>query len=253
MFGAAMKTYFAEKLGVEPEKIYTLSVMPCVAKKGEREMELYYEEYAGHDIDAVITTRELVRMIRSAHISPDTLEDIASDRPMQEGSGAGVIFGATGGVMEAALRSAYYLLKNENPEADAFKVVRSQGFQENDGVVEADFAIDDITVKTAVVSGLANTRALLEKIERGDVHYDFVEVMACPGGCVGGGGQPIHDGEELAFERGKNLYYLDKNADIRFSHENKDVLKMYEECFEKPNSHKAHMLLHTDHIASMER
>ena len=253
MFGAAMKTYFAEKLGVEPEKIYTLSVMPCVAKKGEREMELYYEEYAGHDIDAVITTRELVRMIRSAHISPDTLEDIASDRPMQEGSGAGVIFGATGGVMEAAHRSAYYLLKNENPEADAFKVVRSQGFQENDGVVEADFAIDDITVKTAVVSGLANTRALLEKIERGDVHYDFVEVMACPGGCVGGGGQPIHDGEELAFERGKNLYYLDKNADIRFSHENKDVLKMYEEYFEKPNSHKAHMLLHTDHIASMER
>ena len=253
MFGAAMKTYFAEKLGVEPEKIYTLSVMPCVAMKGEREMELYYEEYAGHDIDAVITTRELVRMIRSAHISPDTLEDIASDRPMQEGSGAGVIFGATGGVMEAALRSAYYLLKNENPEADAFKVVRSQGFQENDGVVEADFAIDDITVKTAVVSGLANTRALLEKIERGDVHYDFVEVMACPGGCVGGGGQPIHDGEELAFERGKNLYYLDKNADIRFSHENKDVLKMYEEYFEKPNSHKAHMLLHTDHIASMER
>ena len=253
MFGAAMKTYFAEKLGVEPEKIYTLSVMPSGAKKGEREMELYYEEYAGHDIDAVITTRELVRMIRSAHISPDTLEDIASDRPMQEGSGAGVIFGATGGVMEAALRSAYYLLKNENPEADAFKVVRSQGFQENDGVVEADFAIDDITVKTAVVSGLANTRALLEKIERGDVHYDFVEVMACPGGCVGGGGQPIHDGEELAFERGKNLYYLDKNADIRFSHENKDVLKMYEEYFEKPNSHKAHMLLHTDHIASMER
>lgn len=253
MFGAVMKTYFAEKLGVSPEKIYTVSVMPCVAKKAEREMDLYYEEYAGHDIDAVITTRELVRMIRSAHISPDTLEDIASDRPMQEGSGAGVIFGATGGVMEAALRSAYYLLKNENPEADAFKVVRSQGFQENDGVVEADFAIDDITVKTAVVSGLANTRALLEKIERGDVHYDFVEVMACPGGCVGGGGQPIHDGEELAFERGKNLYYLDKNADIRFSHENKDVLKMYEEYFEKPNSHKAHMLLHTDHIASMER
>jgi len=247
MFGAAMKTYFAEKLGVEPEKIYTLSVMPCVAKKGEREMELYYEEYAGHDIDAVITTRELVRMIRSAHISPDTLEDIASDRPMQEGSGAGVIFGATGGVMEAALRSAYYLLKNENPEADAFKVVRSQGFQENDGVVEADFAIDDITVKTAVVSGLANTRALLEKIERGDVHYDFVEVMACPGGCVGGGGQPIHDGRELAYERGQKLYSLDKNAKRRFSHENQDVQKMYEEYFVKPNSPKSHMLLHTEH------
>ena len=245
MFGAAMKTYFAEKLGVEPEKIYTLSVMPCVAKKGEREMELYYEEYAGHDIDAVITTRELVRMIRSAHISPDTLEDIASDRPMQEGSGAGVIFGATGGVMEAALRSAYYLLKNENPEADAFKVVRSQGFQENDGVVEADFAIDDITVKTAVVSGLANTRALLEKIERGDVHYDFVEVMACPGGCVGGGGQPIHDGSELAEERGKTLYGIDSTAELRFSHENPTVQLAYKEFLGEPLSKRAHELLHT--------
>ena len=252
MFGAAMKTYFADKLGIEPEKIYTLSVMPCVAKKSECEMELYYEEYAGHEIDGVITTRELVRMIRSAHISPDTLVDIESDRPMQEGSGAGVIFGTTGGVMEAALRSAYYLLKHENPDADAFKIVRSGSFQENKGVVEADFTIDDIIIKTAVVSGLANTRALLGKIERGEVHYDFVEVMACPGGCVGGGGQPIHDGEELAFERGKNLYYLDRNANIRFSHENKDILQMYEEYFGEPNSHKAHMLLHTDHIASME-
>ena len=201
MFGSVMKTYFAEKLGVSPEQIYTVSVMPCVAKKGEREMELFYGEYAGHDIDAVITTRELVKMIRSAHISPDTLEDIESDRPMQEGSGAGVIFGATGGVMEAALRSAYYLLKSENPDADAFKVVRSPAFQANKGLIEADFTIDDITVKTAVVSGLGNTRELLKKIEKGEVHYDFVEVMACPGGCVGGGGQPIHDGEELAFER----------------------------------------------------
>ena len=251
MFGAAMKTYFAEKIGVSPDKIYTVSVMPCVAKKGEREMELFHGEYAGHDIDAVITTRELARMIRSAHINPDTLEDIESDRPMQQGSGAGVIFGATGGVMEAALRSAYYLLKSENPDADAFKVVRSPGFQENDGVVEADFQIDDITVKTAVVSGLGNTRTLLQKIERGEVHYDFVEVMACPGGCVGGGGQPIHDGEELAFERGKNLYYLDGTSKIRFSHENRDVLKMYEEYFEKPMSHKAHMLLHTEHDAEV--
>ena len=125
MFGAVMKTYFAQKLGVEPEKIYTVSVMPCVAKKGEREMELFYEEYAGHDIDAVITTRELVKMIRAAHINPATLEDIESDRPMQQGTGAGVIFGATGGVMEAALRTAYYLLKSENPPADAFRQVRS--------------------------------------------------------------------------------------------------------------------------------
>ena len=250
MFGAAMKTYFAEKIGVAPEQIYTVSVMPCVAKKGEREMELFHGEYAGHDIDAVITTRELVKMIRSAHISPDTLEDRASDRPMQQGSGAGVIFGVTGGVMEAALRSAYYLLKKENPPADAFKAVRSPEFQANDGVMEAEFSIDDVKVRTAVVSGLGNTRALLNKIERGEVHYDFVEVMACPGGCVGGGGQPIHDGEELAFDRGRNLYHLDDESQIRFSHENEDVLAMYEEYFEKPMSHKAHMLLHTEHVSA---
>ena len=253
MFGAVMKTYFAEKLGVEPEKIYTLSVMPCVAKKGEREMELFYGEYAGHDIDAVITTRELVKMIRSAHISPETLEDIESDRPMQEGTGAGVIFGATGGVMEAALRTAYHIIKKENPPADAFKMVRSPGFQENHGVMEAELAIDDITVRIAVVSGLGNTRRLLEKIESGEVKYDFVEVMACPGGCVGGGGQPIHDGEEWAFERGKNLYCLDKNAKLRFSHENPDIIQLYEEYFGEPVSHKAHMLLHTDHLEAMAR
>lgn len=253
MFGAAMKTYFAQKLGVSPDKIFTISVMPCLAKKAESEMELFYEEYAGHDIDVVITTRELVKMIRSAHIRPDTLVDIESDRPMQDGTGAGVIFGATGGVMEAALRSAYYIIKKENPPADAFKAVRSQGFNANNGVQEAEFKIDDITVRTAAVSGLGNTRALLNKIEAGEVHYDFVEVMACPGGCVGGGGQPIHDGQELAFERGKNLYYLDENAKIRFSHENPDVLQMYEEYFEQPVSHKAHMLLHTNHLDSMER
>lgn len=247
MFGAVMKSYFAEKLGVSPEKIYTVSVMPCVAKKGEREMELFYQEYAGHDIDAVITTRELVKMIRSAHISPDTLEDIESDRPMQEGTGAGVIFGATGGVMEAALRTAYYLLKGENPPEDAFKAVRSQGFNANNGVQEAEFAIDDVKVRTAVVSGLGNARTLLNKIESGEVHYDFVEVMACPGGCVGGGGQPIHDGEERAFERGKNLYDLDVQSEHRCSHENRDIQALYAEYFEKPESHKAHMLLHTEH------
>ena len=247
MFGAAMKTYFADKIGVSPEQIFTVSVMPCVAKKGEREMELFHGEYAGHDIDAVITTRELVKMIRSAHISPDTLEDRESDRPMQQGSGAGVIFGVTGGVMEAALRSAYYLLKKENPPADAFKAVRSPEFQANDGVMEAEFSIDEVKVRTAVVSGLGNTRALIDKMERGEVHYDFVEVMACPGGCVGGGGQPIHDGKELAFDRGQKLYDLDEDSPVRFSHENQDILAMYEEYYEKPMSHKAHMLLHTEH------
>ena len=187
MFGAVMKTYFAEKLGVSTDQIFTLSIMPCVAKKGEREMDLFYGEYAGHDVDAVLTTRELVKMIRSAHIRPDTLVEIPGDSPMHAGTGAGVIFGATGGVMEAALRTAYFALKGENPPADAFKAVRSGGFQENAGVQEAEFAIGDIKLRTAAVSGLGNTRRLLQQIERGEVHYDFVEVMACPGGCVGGG------------------------------------------------------------------
>lgn len=247
MFGTVMKTYFAKSIGVNPENICTVSIMPCVAKKGERNMELYYEEYAGHDVDIVLTTRELTRMIRSSHIQPSTLVDAECDRLMQDGSGAGVIFGATGGVMEAALRSAYYLLMGKNPDADAFSVVRSEKF--NQGVISAEFTIGDAKIQTAVVSGLGNTRKLIDAIEHGDVHYDFVEVMACPGGCVGGGGQPIHDGEELAHIRSKNLYYLDKNAKIRFSHENQDVLKLYEDFMEKPLSHKAHMLLHTDHNA----
>ena len=247
MFGAVMKTYFAEKLGVSPDQIFTLSIMPCVAKKGEREMDLFYGEYAGHDVDAVLTTRELVKMIRSAHIRPDTLVEIPGDSPMHAGTGAGVIFGATGGVMEAALRTAYFTLKGENPPADAFKAVRSGGFQENAGVQEAEFAIGDIKLRTAAVSGLGNTRRLLQQIERGEVHYDFVEVMACPGGCVGGGGQPIHDGEELAFTRGRKLYALDAKAKLRYSHENPDIREIYSDFFGKPMSHKAHMLLHTEH------
>ena len=247
MFGAVMKTYFAESIGVAPEDIFTVSVMPCVAKKGESNMELFYKEYAGHDTDVVLTTRELTRMIRSAHIDPKTLVDRECDPLMKEYSGAGVIFGATGGVMEAALRSAHYLVTGRNPEPDAFKIVRSPAF--GTGVIEAEVKLGDATVRAAVVSGLGNTRKLIEAIEHGEVHYDFVEVMACPGGCVGGGGQPIHDGEELAHERGKNLYFLDEHSKIRFSHENPDVLKLYEDYMEKPCSHKAHMLLHTDHNA----
>ena len=149
--------------------------------------------------------------------------------------------------MEAALRTAYYLLKGENPPEDAFKAVRSTGFNQNQGIQEANFQIDNVTVRTAAVSGLGNARALLDRINKGEVHYDFVEVMACRGGCVGGGGQPIHDGRELAYERGQKLYSLDKNAKRRFSHENQDVQKMYEEYFVKPNSPKSHMLLHTEH------
>ena len=246
MFGAVMKTYFAESIGVEPENIYTVSIMPCLAKKGEADMELFHEEYAGHDVDTVLTTRELERMIRSAHILPETLEDMQCDSLMREGTGAGVIFGTTEGVMEAAIRSAYYLVNGKNPDADAFHIVRNDM---QTGVKEAAVTLGDTEVRVAVVCGLANTRSLLERIDRGEVHYDFVEVMACPGGCVGGGGQPIHDGEELASVRGENLYFLDKNAKLRFSHENPDVLKLYQGYLEKPLSHKAHMLLHTDHNA----
>lgn len=247
MFGAVMKTYFARKIGVAPEDMVTVSVMPCVAKKGERNMELFYEEYAGHDVDVVLTTRELTRMIRMAHIDPKTLVDVPCDDPMADGTGAGVIFGTTGGVMEAALRSAYYLITGENPDADAFREVRST--REQPKWKEAEFHINDIAVRTAVVNGLGNTRELIDALERGEVHYDFVEVMACPGGCVGGGGQPIKDGCELATERSKNLRTLDETAPVRFSHENKAVLKLYDEFMEKPLSHKAHMLLHTDHQA----
>ena len=244
MFGAVMKSYFAEKIGVKPENMVSVSIMPCVAKKGEREMELFHGEYAGHDVDIALTTRELTRMIRASHIDPKSLEDVVADRPMGDYSGAGVIFGATGGVMEAALRTAYSIIKKENPPADAFKPVRSKAFQENDGTVEAKFNIDDIELNIAVVSGLGNTRKLLNKIERGEAKYDFVEVMACPGGCVGGGGQPVKDGYELAFNRGKKLYFLDENSEIRYSHENKDIIALYDEYFHKPLSHKAHELLH---------
>ena len=247
MFGAVMKTYFAKSIGVDPNNICTVSIMPCVAKKGERNMELFYEEYAGHDVDIVLTTRELTRMIRAAHIELSTLQDIPCDDLMQDGSGAGVIFGATGGVMEAALRSAYFLITGKNPDADAFKNVRRT--REDEFTMTAEVPIGDITVQAAIVSGLGNTRHLIERIERGEVHYDFVEVMACPGGCVGGGGQPIHDSEELALTRSKNLYFLDSSNELRFSHENKDVLKLYEDFIEAPLSHKAHMLLHTDHTA----
>ena len=247
MFGAVMKTYFAKSIGVDPENICTISVMPCTAKKGECNMELFYEEYAGHDVDLVLTTRELTRMICSAHIDPSTLKDEVCDELMQDGSGAGVIFGATGGVMEAALRSAYFLVTGKNPDADAFKNVRRT--REDEFTMTAEIPIGDITVRTAVVSGLANTRRLIERIEREEVHFDFVEVMACPGGCVGGGGQPIHDSEELALTRSKNLYFLDASNELRFSHENPDIQKLYDDFMEAPLSHKAHMLLHTDHNA----
>lgn len=244
MFGAVAKSYFAERIGVDPSKIYCISVMPCLAKKHEVDIPVMNDAGAGQDVDLSLTTRELDRMIRAEHIDVNSLEEEEFDTPLGSGTGAAVIFGATGGVMEAALRSAYYLVTGTNPPADAFKDVRGL-----DGWKEATFDVNGIPVRVAVASGLGNTRKLMEAIRAGEVEYDFVEIMACPGGCAGGGGQPIHEAQELAGERGQVLYGLDAVNELRFSHENPDIITLYKDYLEKPMSHKAHKLLHTDHEA----
>ena len=241
---AAADTRVLSLLGVEPEKIFSVSVMPCTAKKAEAELSTMDSAGAGQDVDLVLTTREIVRMIRAEHIQVENLPEEACDLPLGIGTGAGVIFGATGGVMEAALRTAAYLATGKNPDPDAFKDVRGM-----DGWKEATFDLAGTPVRVAVASGLGNARRLIRALRRGDVHYDFVEVMACPGGCVGGGGQPIHDGEELAEVRAGNLYGLDRISNLRFSHENPSIQKIYREYFQQPMSEKAHHLLHTDHEA----
>ena len=241
MFGAMAKTFIAQKMGVDPDKIFSVSIMPCLSKKYEHNVEQVNDTDHGKDVDLVLTTRELDRLIRADNIQPDDLKEESFDPIFGEGSGAGVIFGATGGVMEAALRSAYYLITGENPEPDSFKSVRGMK-----GWKEATFEIKGLQVRVAVASGLGNTRRLMEAIKRGEVKYDFVEIMACPGGCVGGGGQPVHDGCEYAAPRGEILYGLDKFSGLRFSHENTAVQMTYDEYLEKPNSHRAHELLHTD-------
>ena len=244
MFGAVAKSYYAELLGVDPEKIFCVSVMPCLAKKHECTLPNMNDSGAGQDVDVVLTTREVDRMIRAEHIIPQELEEEEFDTPLGVGTGAAVIFGATGGVMEAALRSAYYLVTGENPQPDAFREVRGMN-----GWKEASFNLAGTELKVAVASGLGNTRKLMEAMRKGEVSYHFVEIMACPGGCVGGGGQPVRDGEELAEIRSGILYGLDAANELRFSHENPSVLKCYEDYFEKPLSHRAHQLLHTDHHA----
>lgn len=242
MFGAIAKSYYAELLGVDPSRIYCVSIMPCIAKKDEASLPNMNDASLGQDIDTVLTTREIDRMIRAEHINVKILEEEEFDEPLGVSSGAGVIFGATGGVMEAALRSAYYLVTGENPDPDAFKEVRGR-----EGWKEASFDLAGRNLKVAVASGLGNTRQLIEAIRSGSVEYDFVEIMACPGGCSGGGGQPIRDGEDLAYERGQVLYGLDKRSDIRFSHDNPSIIKCYKDFLEKPLSHKSHKLLHTNY------
>ena len=244
MFGAVAKSYFPEKKGIDPKKIFSISIMPCTAKKHECDIPVMTDAGAGKDVDVVLTTREIDRLIKMYNIDAKSLKDVEFDSPLGDGTGAAVIFGTTGGVMEAALRSAYFLVTGSNPDPDAFAEVRGlKGWKEN------NFEINGIPVRTATASGLGNTRKLMEAIKNGEAEYDFVEIMACPGGCTGGGGQPIWEGEELAGVRGENLYDIDKHNPIRFSHENPSVTKLYEEYMEKPLSHKSHHLLHTDHEA----
>ena len=238
MFGAIAKTYFAEKLGVEPEKIFCVSIMPCTAKK----KEITWKN-SGDYVDAVLTTREMNRLIKTFFVNPAEIPEDDFDSPLGTGTGAGVIFGATGGVMEAALRSAYYLVTKTNPPVDAFQDVR--GLK---GWKEASFDVAGTPVKVAVASGLGNTRKLVEAIRNKEVTYDFVEIMACPGGCVNGGGQPIHhDGPDVA-ERAGVLYGLDRKNNLRYSHENPEVQKLYQDFLGEPLSHKSHELLHIEHI-----
>ena len=244
MFGAVVKSYYAELLDVDPSRLFCVSIMPCVAKKHECALPVMNDAGAGQDVDLSITTRELDRALKASLSNMAELEEEEFDQPLGIGSGAGVIFGATGGVMEAALRTAYALLEGHNPDPDAFAFIRGQN-----GIREAELEMGGMKVRAAIVSGLGNARKLIENIRAGKEEYDFVEVMACPGGCVGGGGQPIHDGQELAAERAKSLYCLDRENTLRFSHENPAVIAAYERFFEKPLSHKAHALLHTDHDA----
>lgn len=245
MFGAVAKSYFADKLGVDPHDIFVVSIMPCTAKKSEAALPTMRDACEDPDVDVVLTTREVVRMFRGEQIHPEVLEETEFDSPLGSGTGAALIFGATGGVMDAALRSAYYLVTGSNPDPDAFENVRGL-----EGWKEATFSIPGAgDVSVAVASGLGNARKLLNAIKKGDVHYDFVEIMACPGGCVGGGGQPIHDGKELAEVRGDVLWRMDQKSQLRFSHENPDVQDLYKLYLKEPLSHKAHHLLHTDHEA----
>lgn len=241
MFGAVAKTYFAKKIGKAPSDIFCVSIMPCTAKKYECAVPEVNSAGAGRDVDLVLTTREVDRLIARKNINVAMVPEEEFDSPLGTGSGAGVIFGATGGVMEAALRTAYALTEGKNPSPDAFKAVRG-----TDGRKEVTVTLKGRPVRACVASGLVQARKVVEDILAGRVEYDFVEIMACPGGCAGGGGQPIFDGCEMAEDRGAELYRLDASNKIRFSHENPEVQALYADDLEKPLSHRAHELLHTE-------
>ena len=249
MFGAIIKSYYAEKMGIDPKKIFVVSVMPCVGKKAEADRE-ELKVNGLRDVDAVLTTREAARMMKEAGIDLSILSDEQFDDPMGEATGAGVIFGTTGGVMEAALRTVSEVLTGKELEKIDFEEVRG----EVNGIKEATVKIGDLDLKVAVANGLKNAGKIMDMIEKGEAPYHFVEIMACPGGCVTGGGQPIHDAKTMATVdihglRKKALYEADKENKVRKSHENPVIKKLYDEYLEKPGSHKAHELLHTSYHA----
>ncbi|MDR2715483.1 MAG: [FeFe] hydrogenase, group A [Coriobacteriaceae bacterium] len=242
MFGATAKSYYAQALGVDPCRIVSLSAMPCLAKKHECALPTMNDACGAQDVDVALTVREIDRLICADFIDLENLAEEDFDEPLGIGSGAGEIFGATGGVMEAALRSGYYYVVGTNPDPDAFAVVRGQ-----ESWKEATFDLAGTPVRIAIASGLGNAEKLIEAIKAGEADYDFVEIMACPGGCVGGGGQPISKDLGIRAKRSKVLYDLDSNNAYRFSHENPAIVKIYDEFFGKPLSEKSHHLLHTDH------
>jgi NADP-reducing hydrogenase subunit HndD len=249
MFGALTKTYYAEKMGLDPRDIVCVSVMPCTAKKfevGREDMFAAGEEIA--DVDISITTRELGRMIERAGIRFTELPDEAFDPALGESTGAAVIFGATGGVMEAALRTAVELVTGESaPEVD-YTDVRG-----TDGIKEATYEVGGMKVRVCVASGLSNCDAVLKAVKTGEKEYDFIEFMACPGGCVNGGGQPtqpasVRNFVDLKTLRAKALYQQDAGMPVRKSHENPLLKKVYEEYLGEPGGEKAHHILHTTYV-----
>jgi len=247
MFGALIKTYFAEKEKIDPSKIYVVSVMPCIAKKFERTRE-EMENNGLSDVDNVITTRELARMIKQANIEFTKLEDTEFDSPMGEATGAAVIFGTTGGVMEAALRTAQDTLTGKDLDKIDFESVRG-----GEGIKRATVNIADNEIKVVAASGLANAQKILEEIKSGKADYQFVEIMACPGGCVMGGGQPIKNSKiraevDVRSLRANCLYSIDEQSTIRKSHENPVIKKIYKEFLKKPGSEMSHKLLHTHYV-----
>ncbi len=244
MLGAVIKSYYAEKMGIDPKTIYVVSVMPCTAKKFEAQRPELSND-GMQDVDAVITVRELARMIKQAGIDYKRLPDEDFDSLLGESTGAGVIFGATGGVMEAALRTVYEVVTGKTLENVEFHEVRGI-----EGVKEAEIDLDGKKVRVAVAHSTGNAKKLLDAVKNGEKEYEFIEVMGCPGGCVTGGGQPIVCSTELMYTnvkelRAKALYDEDAGKEKRKSHENTELKKLYEEYLGEPNSHKAHELLHT--------